>query len=255
MNERRWLIGFDASTPRCVIVLGEIGPGSRRALVVADAHDEDGGGNQASRHLVPRLQAVFDRAGIVPADLAAVACGCGPGTFTGTRVAVSTAKGLCVALDRPLVPVSTLIAIALSAERAGWVLPLLDARRGETYGGLFRCRWPDEGPPEVVPVGEQRCASAADLAEQALQRAAGEPVTVVGTGVEPYLASFPEPLRAGALALPGPTTAGLWGACLHAHMAGAAVDPAEAEAVYLRKSYAELGVNKPKRPFVRSPFV
>jgi tRNA threonylcarbamoyladenosine biosynthesis protein TsaB len=252
---KRWVLGFDASTPRCVVVLGHVGPGEQQTLVVADEHD-DPGGNQASVHLVPRLRSAMQRAGIEPAQLHAVACGCGPGTFTGVRVAVSTAKGLCVGLGCPLVPVSTLTAVALSAERSGWVLPLLDARRGETYGGLLRVTWGDDGAIfRALAIGEPRCAPPSALAEDAMREAGTETVTVVGPGVEPHLTALPERLRSTALILPGPSAAGLWGACTHALVSGAALDPADAEAVYLRKSYAELGVNTPKRPFSRSPFV
>jgi tRNA threonylcarbamoyladenosine biosynthesis protein TsaB len=251
----RWLIGFDASTPRCVIVLGRVGPGNHQTLVVADEHD-DAVGNQASVHLVPRLQSVLERAGIVPTDLHAVACGCGPGTFTGTRVAVCTAKGLCIGLQCPLVPVSTLTALALSTQRSGWMLPLLDARRGEVYGGLVRVTWPDDDTvPEAVVIGEPRCAPPSELVAQAIQDAGTDSVTLVGTGIASHRAALPEASYASAVVLAGPSAAGLWAACAHADRSSAALDPAAAVAVYLRKSYAELGVNKPKRPVSRSPFV
>jgi tRNA threonylcarbamoyladenosine biosynthesis protein TsaB len=252
----RWILGFDTSTPRCVIALGRLDDDGHHALVHADERDEDEGGNQASVHLVPRLEAALANAGIQPSALEAVACGCGPGTFTGTRVAVATAKGLCVGLGRPLVPVSTLVAVALSAEVSGWVLPLLDARRGETYGGLVRCTWPESGGvPQVEVVGEARCAPPAELAQGALAHTGDEPMRVVGTGVSPHLEHLPEPLRASVQAISGPSARGLWAACTRAFLDGAAIDPSSAAAVYLRKSYAELGVNKPKRPFLRSPFV
>jgi tRNA threonylcarbamoyladenosine biosynthesis protein TsaB len=255
VNDGRWLLGFDASTPRCVIALGRVGPGDRVELVIADEHD-DPGGNQASVHLVPRLHAVLERAGLSARQLHAVACGCGPGTFTGTRVAVSTAKGLCFGLGCPLVPVSTLAAVALSIGHSGWILPMLDARRGEVYGGLLRVdRRDDACAPAVVAVGEPRCTAASALVEQAVVDANGGRIVAVGTGIDPHRDAFSDDVRADAVSLPGPSAEGLWLACAHAERTGAAVDPALAMPVYLRKSYAELGVNKPKRPVSHSPFV
>ena len=226
-----WIIGFDASTPRCVVVLGRIAEGERQVLVVADERDEDEGGNQASVHLVTRLHAALEQAGIRPSDLAAIACGCGPGTFTGTRVAVSTAKGLAVGLGRPVVPVSTLMALALAAEGSTWVLPLLDARRGEAYGCLVRCAWADAGGiPRVELVEEPRCALASELLQSAIGHAGDERITVVGTGVAPYRDALPESLRETAQPLAGPTAIGLWRACARAFVDGAAIDPAIVEA-------------------------
>jgi tRNA threonylcarbamoyladenosine biosynthesis protein TsaB len=255
VSDERWILGFDASTPRCVIALGRVGPGDRQTLVVADQHS-DPGGNQASVHLIPRLQSVIERAGITAADLHAIACGCGPGTFTGTRVAVSTAKGLCFGLRCPLVPVSTLAALALSAEQSGWLLPLLDARRDEAYGLPIRVtRYTEDRIVEMHAAAEPSCAPASALVAAALREAGEAGVLAIGPGVEPYRSALPGSMQDRAIVLPGPSAVGLWAACAHAWRAGLAVDPADAEPIYLRKSYAELGVNKPKRPVSRNPFV
>jgi len=70
-----------------------------------------------------------------------IAAGTGPGTFTGIRIGIATATGLSLSTGLPLVPVPTLAALAVGAGRAlpgdGPVMPVLDARRGEAFAGLF----------------------------------------------------------------------------------------------------------------------
>src|SRR5688500_15374987 len=84
------------------------------------------------------------RAGIRFRDLDAIAVGLGPGTFTGLRIGVATARALAKANDMPLRGVSSLAALAAGMPD-GPRLPLIDARRGEVYGALFggdTPRWP-----------------------------------------------------------------------------------------------------------------
>ena len=80
---------------------------------------------------------VLGAGGSAPGDLDLIAVSAGPGRFTGLRVGMATAKGLAAATGIPVVPVSTLRALALSSGRSGPVAPLIDARRGEVYAALF----------------------------------------------------------------------------------------------------------------------
>jgi tRNA threonylcarbamoyladenosine biosynthesis protein TsaB len=75
---------------------------------------------------------------IKPTELDAIAVSKGPGSYTGLRIGVSAAKGLCFALDKPLISVSTLEALArqVKAEN-GLIVPMLDARRMEVYSAVF----------------------------------------------------------------------------------------------------------------------
>ena len=77
-------------------------------------------------------------AGVGPRELDAVAIGAGPGSFTGLRIGMATAKGIAFAAQRPVWAVSSLAALALASPTDGTVIAILDARKGELYTGTFR---------------------------------------------------------------------------------------------------------------------
>jgi tRNA threonylcarbamoyladenosine biosynthesis protein TsaB len=102
--------------------------------------------------LLPAVHDVMGRAGVGFADLDAVAVGLGPGTFTGLRIGVATARALAKAHGLPVRGVSSLAALAAGMPD-GSRLPLIDAKRGEVYGALFEAgerRW----PPFALPIDE-----------------------------------------------------------------------------------------------------
>ena len=70
-------------------------------------------------------------------DLDAIAVSKGPGSYTGLRIGVSAAKGLCFSLDIPLISVPTLTSLALQVEENEMVIPMMDARRMEVYTAVF----------------------------------------------------------------------------------------------------------------------
>ncbi len=91
--------------------------------------------------LLVLVDAVCTGAGISPRELDGVAIGAGPGSFTGLRIGMATAKGIAFALQRPLWAVSSLAALAhaeLETMPSGVVVAVLDARRGEVYAGSYR---------------------------------------------------------------------------------------------------------------------
>lgn len=86
--------------------------------------------------ILPMIDGVLAAAGVTRHALDAIAFGRGPGAFTGLRIAAGVAQGLALGLDRPVVPVSTLAALA-QASGAGRALSALDARLGEVYYGYY----------------------------------------------------------------------------------------------------------------------
>ena len=91
-------------------------------------------GRQHSEALLPLLQSLLQAAGLSLADMDAFGVTIGPGSFTGLRIGLATVKAWAQALDKPVVAVSSLEALALTAAEAGMlVCPTLDARRDELY--------------------------------------------------------------------------------------------------------------------------
>lgn len=91
--------------------------------------------------LCPMIEDVLQESGIKVADLSAVAVSKGPGSYTGLRVGVSTAKGLCFGAGVPLIGIGTLDILAEAGRRHlrgdGIIIPMIDARRMEVYTALF----------------------------------------------------------------------------------------------------------------------
>jgi tRNA threonylcarbamoyladenosine biosynthesis protein TsaB len=121
---------------------------------IAAEGSADTAGGAASEALMPLVARVLERAGIAPRDLDAVAVGAGPGSFTGLRIGMATAKGIAFAAGIPLWASSSLAALALGAVRrgaTGTIVPVLDARRGEIYVGHYRDDLTPLAPEAVMP--------------------------------------------------------------------------------------------------------
>jgi tRNA threonylcarbamoyladenosine biosynthesis protein TsaB len=118
---------------------------STRATGLALAEDDllesrrFGGGLNAGEHLVPAIDRLFADHGRSKHELKRITIAIGPGSFTGLRIGLATAKGLALALELPIVPVSTLEVLAMQAPvREGLVVPVIQARKGEVYHGAWR---------------------------------------------------------------------------------------------------------------------
>ncbi len=112
--------------------------------------------------LLTLIDALVAGVSLRPLDIEAVAIGAGPGSFTGLRIGMATAKGIAFAAHRPLWAVSSLAAVAhsaLAADDADTVIAVLDARRSEVYAGAYR-RGPGGG---VELVGEERVLPPSDV--------------------------------------------------------------------------------------------
>src|SRR5574337_618098 len=92
-----------------------------------------------SERLLPLIDRAVQDAGITLGQVEGLAVAVGPGSFTGLRIGLSTAKGLAVSGDQPVAGVSTLEALAWTLPYCAYqVCPILDARKGELYSALFR---------------------------------------------------------------------------------------------------------------------
>jgi tRNA threonylcarbamoyladenosine biosynthesis protein TsaB len=120
------ILAFDCSAPHCAAALLWQG-----GVILRDEPMEKG---QAER-LMPLLEELLAEAGLVWADLKALAVGTGPGNFTGVRIAVSAARGLALGLGIPAVGVTRLEALAHGLPRP--VMVIEDARRDQLYVQLF----------------------------------------------------------------------------------------------------------------------
>jgi len=143
----------------------------------------------AYRHSV-RLFSLIDEAlrgaGLTRGDLGAVAVTTGPGSFTGLRVGLATAKGLAFALGLPIVGVSTLEALARDAVPfPGLILPMLDARKRQVYGAAFEGMTGEA----LIPA---RAWDPRELAARASTYAL--PCLALGSGLAPYRGALEEVL-------------------------------------------------------------
>lgn len=245
-----WMLAFDCSSPRLVIALGTQRSSASEAQFIAGDSIDDAG-RRASVELVPRIVALLATQQLELGDLGALACGRGPGTFTGTRVAVASAKGFCTGLGLPVHPLSTLSAIAASARTdTQRVIALLDARKGEVYAAEFS--W-HQG--QLTRCSADTCVTLeAFMASRDVGAASPGTVGFVGPGAARYIDSLPADAGFDARLDGGPTPEGLWRVAVSASTTPA-IPGQELSAQYLRVSYAEIGAHPPKRTPYRSPFV
>ena len=122
------LLAFETATEACSVALWIDGDVRERFELAPRRHAELS---------LPWAEQLLAEAGIAKSQLDAIAVGRGPGAFTGVRLAIAIAQGIALALDRPVVPVSTLAALAMQSpgER---ILAAIDARMGEVYLGGVR---------------------------------------------------------------------------------------------------------------------
>lgn len=121
------------------------------------------------------------------ADIDSIAVSSGPGSFTGLRIGMSTAKGLAMAAKKPLLGVPTLDGLANQLGFTSHLIcPVLDARKKQVFAAFYRC--PDRGRP-------QRLGEYMVLEPARLVRMIKEPVILIGDGVERYQAIFQNPER------------------------------------------------------------
>ncbi|WMI69418.1 tRNA (adenosine(37)-N6)-threonylcarbamoyltransferase complex dimerization subunit type 1 TsaB [Mangrovimonas sp. YM274] len=125
------ILSIETTTTNCSVAISEEG----KTIVLKE---DNGNGYSHAESLHVFIDEVIKSANIQGAELDAIAISKGPGSYTGLRIGVSAAKGLCFSLDKPLISVSTLEALACQVNAFdGVIVPMLDARRLEVYSAIF----------------------------------------------------------------------------------------------------------------------
>lgn len=175
------ILAFDTSAQTTSLALWDVGALSVEGVTIEQHLPAD---NKHAETLLPSLQTMLKQAGCTLEQIDAIAVGVGPGSFTGVRVGVATAKGLGLSLQKPVLPVVSLDALAheaLEHSDATLIAACLDAFKGELFCALYtregselRC----DLPPFHASPGAVRAALAA--------ASGGRPLALVGGGVARY---------------------------------------------------------------------
>jgi tRNA threonylcarbamoyladenosine biosynthesis protein TsaB len=220
---------LDTATPTArVAVLDGAGGVRHSAEATAERH---------SSHVLPLCAEALRAVSIAPADLAGIACGGGPGSFTGLRVGLSTVKGLALPTGVPLYVVSSLQALALdivTARDGVTAVPCLDAGKGEVYVGGYVA----DGE-RLVRETAADCRIAATALADWLAALEGPASAVAGNGAERHVV-------AGRLAVAGPTAVSVGRLALLQRRRGEAANLSTAVPIYGRPP--DITVKKTKSP-------
>ncbi len=183
------VLAIETTTRLCSVALGRDG----RLLA---QREEDNERNAHAELVNVFVQAVMDEAGCRFADIDAVAVGLGPGSYTGSRIGLSVAKGICFALDKPLIGLNTLSTLVSAAElsdaQVGRCWPMIDARRMEVFTQPHACNGEPVGAlqPLVLDAawvqGAGSCIVFGDGADKATDLWLGVPDVVHLKGVKPH---------------------------------------------------------------------
>lgn len=222
------LLALDTATEACSVALLHNGQVFSRYAVIPRLH---------AQFILPMISEVLAEAGIAKSAVEAIAFGRGPGAFTGLRIAVGVVQGLAFALERPVLPVSNLAAIAQRAYRehgAEQIAVAIDARMNEVYWGCYKV---EDGEVCLQGVEAVLAPERAMLPEHAQGQ-----WFAAGTGWQAYAERITVPVYAGdEQLLPHAEdiltlAQGMW-------QRGEALTAQEAQPIYLRDQVAT-----PKQP-------
>ena len=125
------ILNIETATKNCSVSLANEG----KTIALKELND---GAYSHAEKLHEFIEGVVKEAGVSLSDLKAVAASKGPGSYTGLRIGVSAVKGLCFALDIPMISIHTLESLSHAISITdGYIIPLLDARRMEVYSSVF----------------------------------------------------------------------------------------------------------------------
>ena len=143
-----FILNIETATKNCSVSIAKNGE-----TMVCKEVAEEGYSHAEKLHVF--IEEVIAEAGITVQDLVAIAVSQGPGSYTGLRIGVSAAKGLCYALNIPLIAIDTLQTLASQANVSeGKIIPMIDARRMEVYSEIFTADLKIERPIEAEIITE-----------------------------------------------------------------------------------------------------
>ena len=156
-----YILHIDTTTKKCSVALAQDGELMIQKELLSEEFSH-------SEQLHPFIEEVLKESGLKASSLSAIAISKGPGSYTGLRIGVAAAKGLCFALDLPLIALNTLEIMVQPYEVSpySFIIPMLDARRMEVYTAIFdeTKKWIQETMAEVLTentftsiVNEQSC--------------------------------------------------------------------------------------------------
>lgn len=126
-----YILNIETATKNCSVALSKDGK-----TILCKEIAELGYSHAERLHVF--IEEILMEANVKLPDLKAIAVSQGPGSYTGLRIGVSTAKGLCYALEIPLISIDTLQVLAHQVEvESGLIVPMIDARRMEVYSAVF----------------------------------------------------------------------------------------------------------------------
>lgn len=194
-----------------------------------------------SRRLFAAIDHLMGEAEVDWAAIAGIGVSLGPGSFTGLRIGMATAKGLAAAAGKPLFGVSTLDSLAARCVTSKLICTVLDARKKEVYAAFHRCN--ENGYSE-------RISDMTVMAPENLAASISEPVIMVGDGAMVYEELFKKLLGEQVIFAPSqlhePSASSLGMLAGEMFESGAQLDLAEAVPVYIRSSDAELNLLQKK---------
>ena len=126
-----YILNIETATKNCSVSLAKDGE-----TIICKEIAEQGYSHAEKLHVF--IAEIIKEAGVLMSDLNAIAVSHGPGSYTGLRIGVSAAKGLCYALEIPLIAIDTLTSLANQVKHYdGLIVPMIDARRMEVYSAIF----------------------------------------------------------------------------------------------------------------------
>lgn len=229
------ILSLDTATP-CSSVALTVGTRQEGKVVAAFSLT---GKVTHSRRLLSIIDLLMVETATTWQAIEAIAVSIGPGSFTGLRIGLATAKGLAAAAGKPLVGISTLDALASKCITDKLVCAVLDARKKEVYTAFYRCN--DDGLVE-------RVSDLAVLQPEGLAALVTEPVVMVGDGALNYKEVFRAVLGEKVMIVPAPlhepSASSLGFLAGEKLIKGDVLDLAEGVPVYIRCSDAELNLLK-----------